>query len=353
MSRPAEAAELDARILAAIAAWHLDEGAFDALALDLFAHQVRYNRAYAAFAPGAPAGWRDIPAVAASAFKDATLAAFDASESALVFETSGTTSAESGRHYFETSALYDAALLAGFDRFLLPDRARLRYLLLVPERATSSLGYMMAKVARERGDGRTGWYLEGDGLRVEALVRDLARAYDDGAAVCIAGTAFAFVALLDALSEDARALRTRPGSRIMETGGFKGRTRRVERTDLYAALSRRFELPLDRIVAEYGMTELTSQYYDAPHSLREGERVKAGPPWLRALVVGAGGGEVAPGEMGALRHFDLANRGSVIAIQTEDLAIRRPDGFILLGRDPAARLRGCSLDAEDLLARRA
>lgn len=362
MSRAAEAGALDARILAGIAAWSFDEPAFESLALALFAHQVRYNRPYAAFARSlgfkgerSPAGWREIPAVAATAFKESALAAFEGSQAALVFETSGTTSAECGRHYFETSALYDAALLAGFDRFLLPDGAKLRYVLLVPQRSTSSLGYMMARVARTRGDGQEGWYLEGETLRVDALVKDLARAYDEGVAVCIAGTAFAFVALLDALAADAAVVRTRSGSRVMETGGFKGRTRNVERGELYAGLARVFDIAPECIVAEYGMTELSSQYYDAPWSLHREERVKVGPPWLRPLVVGADGREVEPGQIGALRHVDLANRGSVIAIQTEDLALRLggDEGFVLLGRDSAARLRGCSLDAEDLLARRA
>ena len=61
-----------------------------------------------------------------------------------------------GRHELPTTRLYDAALLASFDRMLLADGARLRYLNLVPdprERPHSSLGHMMGVVARERGDG--------------------------------------------------------------------------------------------------------------------------------------------------------------------------------------------------------
>jgi hypothetical protein len=98
------------------------------------------------------------------------------------------------------------------------------------------------------------------------------------------------------------------------------------------------------------MTELSSQYYDTPASrhARSGERVKAGPPWLRALVVDAAGEELPPGTVGALRHVDLANRGSVIAIETEDLGYATPGGIVLLGREPGARLRGCSLYAEDV-----
>jgi len=358
--RAREAAALDGRILDAIGRWDLGEAAFDRLARDLFAHQVRYNAPYAAFAAACgygrdrlPESWRQIPAVPSLAFKESVMATFPSSETVVAFHTSGTTAATSGKHFFEPSslALYDAALLAAFDRFMLDGdpSLRLRYFLLVPARATSSLGYMMRRVAGERGDGHERTYLDesADRLDVEAFVAELERAHDEGVPACIAGTAFAFVALIDALG--GRKLRAAPGSRIMETGGFKGRSREIARDELYAMLSASLDIPYERIVAEYGMTELTSQYYDAPASRAAASRRKTGPPWLRALVVGSDGKEVPAGEIGVLRHIDLANRGSVIAIETEDLALRcQDDEFILLGRDAQAPLRGCSLDAEDL-----
>jgi hypothetical protein len=360
LRREDEAAALDARILTAIERYELGDAAFDALALDLFRHQARYNAPYAAFARSRgvdaehpPARWHEIPAVPTSAFKEAVLTTFDPARAMLRFQTSGTTAAEAGCHLLETHRLYDAALLAAFDRFILDDGARLRYLLLVPRRESSSLGYMMQRVAHQRGDGREGWYLRDDDLDLDDLLSDVSRAYDDGVAVCLAGTAFAFVALIDELARRGIVLETRSGSRIMETGGFKGRSRSVERAELYRDLSGCTGIPVERIVAEYGMTELSSQYYDAPRSRTNGERVKAGPPWLRPRIVGADGREVAPGEVGVLRHYDLANRGSVIGIETDDVALRLDgDAFVLLGRDPDARLRGCSLDAEDLIARR-
>ena len=68
------------------------------------------------------------------------------------------------------------------------------------------------------------------------------------------------------------------------------------------------------------------------------------PPWARGQIVSPETGrEVAEGETGLIRVFDLANVFSVLAIQTEDLAIRRGDGFELLGRAEAAEPRGCSL----------
>ena len=56
------------------------------------------------------------------------------------------------------------------------------------------------------------------------------------------------------------------------------------------------------------------------------------------------------GQVGILRHLDLANAGSVIAVQTEDLGIVDGSGFHLRGRLPGAEPRGCALALADLLA---
>jgi len=78
-------------------------------------------------------------------------------------------------------------------------------------------------------------------------------------------------------------------------------------------------------------------------SLAEYSRLRF-PPWCRVQFISPETGrEVAEGESGLLRIFDLANVRSVMAIQTEDLGARRGDGFELSGRVPAAEPRGCSL----------
>ena len=120
---------------------------------------------------------------------------------------------------------------------------------------------------------------------------------------------------------------------------------------MYAAAAARFGIAPASIVAEYGMTELSSQYYDSHASRTQARRVKVWPPWLRPIVVGPHGRPVAPGVVGAIRHIDCANRSSVVAIETDDLGALTADGLLLLGRDRGAELRGCSLDAEDLAAR--
>jgi hypothetical protein len=363
-----QARALDSEILGIIDRWHksggaLDERDFNDLALRIFAFQLQRNVPYARYAQSMgwstsrlPESWHEIPAVPTAAYKEATLATFDVSKAQLAFVTSGTTQGVGGRQYMETSALYDAALIAGFDRFMLADGARLRYFNLVPnpaERPGSSLGYMMGRVSALRGRGETGWYIRGDELRMDALLSDLEDAMERGQPVCIAATAFALVHVLDAMRTHDRYLALPNGSRIMETGGFKGRSRMLGRRELYDELCERFGCARDAIVAEYGMTELTSQYYDAV--LRQAHddnvRFKQAPPWLRPRVVGPDGATLPNGTVGALVHVDLGNRSSCVAIQTEDLGVQFDEGLVLIGREEGAALRGCSLDAEDLIAR--
>ncbi len=367
MSYASRSRELDAEILRVIGTWSRDRRApsdaeFDDLALRLFAYQLEYNAPYARYCASLgfsldalPDSWEAIAPVPSGAYKEATLATFDPSRAALAFRTSGTTTGVGGRHFMETRALYDAALLAGFDRFLLTDGAALRYLNLVPnpaERPDSSLGYMMQQVALHRGDAQTGWYLRGNDLLLDAFIADAEAAIGDGAPVCVAATAFALAHLLDALEARAVRLALPAGSRVMETGGFKGRARAVDRDELYRRTAEALGIPIARIVAEYGMTELTSQYYDdvlaAPPGDPSAPRLKRSPPWLRARVVGPDGATLPDATVGTLVHVDLANRSSCVAVATEDLGARFGDAIVLIGRERGAALRGCSLDAETL-----
>jgi len=367
MSYAFESAALDAELLDRIGRWHrngheMSEADFDDLALRLLSYQLDYDRPYARYCgslgvtrSSLPDTWRRIPAVPSEAFKDATLVTFDPSRAALAFQTSGTSGGAGGRHYMETRELYDAALTAAFDRFVLSDRARLRYLNAVPnpaERPQSSLGYMMAVVAGARGDGQTGWYVRGEALLFEAFVADARAAAQECRAVCLTATTFALANLLDELERRRITIAFAPGSRIVETGGFKGRARIVTRSDLYERACAAFGITPADVISEYGMTELSSQYYDAPSSRGEPEtRRKVSPSWLRSRVVGPNGEDVPKGTVGALVHVDLANRSSCIAIATADLGVAFDDGLVLLGRDSGASLRGCSLDAETLRPR--
>ena len=132
----------------------------------------------------------------------------------------------------------------------------------------------------------------------------------------------------------------------METGGYKNRSRLLPKDELHALITERLGVPPSHILCEYGMSELSSQAYSGSKAGGRGERALhfQFPPWARAQILSPEtGAEVAEGETGLLRVFDLANVFSAMAIQTEDLAIRRGGGFELLGRAESTEPRGCSL----------
>jgi hypothetical protein len=129
----------------------------------------------------------------------------------------------------------------------------------------------------------------------------------------------------------------------METGGYKNRSRSLPKARLHFLLTELLGVPRENIICEYGMSELSSQAYDT-----NPERSFHFPPWAHVQIISPETGcEVADGETGLIRIFDLANVFSVAAIQTEDLGIRRTlawgDGFELIGRAALAEARGCSL----------
>ena len=117
----------------------------------------------------------------------------------------------------------------------------------------------------------------------------------------------------------------------------------MPKEELHHLMVKYLGVPASHIVCEYGMSELSSQAYDRIAG-DKAARVFLFPPWARALIVSPEtGAEVNEGETGLLRIIDLANVRSVMAIQTEDLAVRRGHGFELIGRAAVAEPRGCSL----------
>ena len=241
----------------------------------------------------------------------------------------------------------------------------------------SSLSHMMGVVAREFGAQDSEFYVEDGVLRVERVVRDLSEAQLAKRPVFLLGTAFAFVHLLDHLTRQGLRFEMAEGSRVMETGGFKGRSREMPKAELYGLIERLIGIPRARIVNEYGMTELSTQFYDGSLQANRQTDSKAAPPWARVVIIDPNTGrEAADNERGLIRVFDLANLWSIMCIQTEDLGVRRTDsqldggkrdarptrggkrdarptrdiGFQVLGRAAGAEVRGCSLNAEDLRA---
>ena len=358
-ARLREVARLDPEILEAIGrGWDdpLQEREFDRLARDVFAHQLRFNPVYRQFclfqgvAAAADVGsWREIPAVPTGAFKVGRWATFPEEQERVAFRTSGTSTSTPGVHRFDSLALYNAAIVSSARRWLIPDRERIRCLFLSPDPRSapdSSLVHMFAVFREAFGEPGTAF------LAAEALPAALDRAAADGEPVLIAGAALAFHHALP-IGDD-RSWTLPAGSRAMVTGGFKGVRVATDPDELGARIAARIGIPRERQVAEYGMTELSIQYYDPSlrRALAGDETVESRgfvvPPWARVRIVEPlDGRELPEGETGAIVHLDLANRGSALVLQTSDLGAKTGAWtFELRGREPGAEARGCSLAAD-------
>lgn len=336
------AAELRARVLAFIAGTSGDD--FDSLTRDVHAYQYRFNGPYRRFCDrvsGArPRTWRDVPAVPAQAFRDSVLACGPAER---VYRSSGTTAGPERRahHHVSDVDVYEASALAGFHRVVLPAGDRRPFLVAAPERRThpaSSLGEMVSWLRAAHDADTVPSFLAADGSVDLAGLASALDARADGEPVLVLAVTSALLRLVDWADARSRRWRLPAGSTIVDTGGCKGYTTTLARTEVLDRYRRVLGVAGDQVVNEYGMTELCSQFYArgaAPHEA---------PPWTRTLVCDpVTGAEVAAGEVGCLRHVDLANVGSVVAVQTEDLGRATDRGFELLGRAPAAVARGCSL----------
>lgn len=345
----------------------MTDAEFDGLALDAFRYNFERCAPYAAYCrrrnrtPEAVDHWTAVPAVPTAAFKEVALTAGPTADAERVFSTSGTTGGRErrGRHFVLDLDLYDGSLLPNFAGHVLPDGARPVMLSLVPHPTDwpdSSLAYMVDRVVDHFGAAGSAVHAHPEhGLDMEGLDHDLGRLEAESRPVCLLGTSAAFIRWLDRLEREGRRYRLADGSRLMDTGGYKGGGRRVAEPELRAAYVDRLGIPESHAVNEYGMTELLSQYYDATlrdaAAGRSAHRRKVGPPWIRHRVVDPETlAPVPEGEVGILQHFDLANLDSVCAVQTEDTARKVDDGFVLLGRATGAPPRGCSI-AMDLLMR--
>jgi len=329
---------------------------FASLARAVFAHQFESIPAYRRVCaqrgrtPQTVHDWRDIPAVPTLAFQQLELSCAPPER---VFVTSGTTQggAQRGRHAVPDLRLYHAAAIAGLREFVFPDLDRMPILSLIPaatEHPESSLAQMVTWAIEAFGSTGSGAFAHADHFDFEGFADAVRRREHDGEPLCIMTTSGALIRFFDRCRDAGWQFRLPHGSRLMDTGGMKGAPRPLSRNGLLQAVWNTFAIPGYLVVNEYGMTELSSQFYDNVirdrYHGRHTHRTKAAPHWLRTLVLDpATLREVAAGEAGVLSHVDLANAGTAVAVLTEDIGRCTADGLELIGRVAGAEARGCSL----------
>jgi hypothetical protein len=335
---------------------------FDALAVDLARHQAAHVPGYARLCAArgvdvaAISRASEAPAVPTDAFKLAPVFAFHGHEAAVTFRTSGTTLGARGVHHFRDVGTYDAAALAFGRAMLARDLGGPSCVLVLgpsdAEAPDSSLAHMCALLARELGGPdapeRT-FFVRGGELDVPGLRARIGE-LSAGTPAIVLATSFALVHLLDALAGEVLPLPR--GSRVMQTGGFKGKSREVDAHELRRDVGRAFAVGDRAVVCEYGMTELSSQLWEA--TLVDGGAVQGlyvEPPWLRVVPVDEE--TLAPlpdGRIGIARIEDLANVDSAFAVLAPDRVRRVAGGVELLGRARNAAPRGCSIALDEMLS---
>jgi hypothetical protein len=334
---------------------------FDALAVDLARHQhacrTGVERLYLARRVDVQSIERasQVPAVPTDVFKLRRVACHPPELDEVVFLTSGTTLGTRGQHAVRDTGTYRRGARAWASRNLYPDTDRLYWVILAlpyEEATSSSLGFMLDDLSKVAGRSVT-WAVRDGRVDVDAIERSVGASALDESQIIVAGASFAFVHLLDALA--GRVLPIGPGGRVMQTGGFKGKSRVVDAETLRDDVARALSVDPERIVSEYGMTELGSQAYEG--RLRPGRGgatdVFLAPPWMRVTAVHEETLEpVYEGDVGIARIEDLTNVDSAVAVQTADRIRVCEGGFRLLGRTEGASPRGCSIGIDEILQAR-
>lgn len=262
-----------------------------------------------------------------------------------VFESSGTTGAQTGRHYVADLDWYSDISINIFEQTYGP-LSNCHILALLPsylERNNSSLVYMVQQFIAQTRSPVSGFFLH----NVDELLKTLKNLAQntDGRTVLLWGVTFA---LLDLAESNKRKgleyLRDIPSLMVMETGGMKGRRREMLREEVHKVLTAAFGVKA--IHSEYGMTELLSQSYS------KGDGIFDTSATMRILLRDINDPRAVydkpqPGlRYGGINVVDLANLDSCAFIETQDLGRfvgESGNQFEVIGRFDNSDVRGCNL----------
>ncbi len=313
-----------------------NEKDFHHIALEVFHFQRAQNQLYRSYCealgikPEQVRELSQIPFLPISFFKSHKVVTTDFNPE-LDFTSSGTTGETTSHHYIKEAAIYQESFFTAFARYFgdVSDYCILGLLPSYLERKDSSLVYMVEHLVKRSRHADSGFYL----YDYDKLQATLKRLEANGQKTILFGVTFA---LLDFALQFPISLKH---TKVLETGGMKGRKKEMTRDELYGILKK--QLGTEVMYSEYGMTEMLSQAYGA-------DGLFSSPPWMKVLLrdetdpLSVFGIDEKP-RAGAINVIDLANLYSCSFIATADLGRMHEDGkFEVLGRLDHADIRGCS-----------
>lgn len=313
--------------------FHINNQNFEKHALDLFHFQCNNNKIYHDYVKQLGVNHEDIhivsdiPFLPIQFFKSHVVKCGEYSP-AQVFESSGTTG-NTSKHYIQDLDFYAKISTWIFHSFFEPPQESVIVGLLPSylERSNSSLVYMVDHFIKNSNNISSGFYLN----NINDLVRQLEDLSKTNKSIYLFGVTFALLDIAKNHTFNNNQIN------IIETGGMKGRGKELIREDLHLILSKAFKSA--NISSEYGMTELLSQAY-----LKQDGYFYA-PPWMKIYIrdIYDPFATVENEKTGILKIIDLANIHSCAFIETEDLGLKKGDGFKVLGRLDNSDMRGCNL----------
>jgi len=342
---------------------------FNKLAIQLFKIQFKAIESYARYCakkgvtPDCVNDYLQIPPIPVSAFKSDDIFIYPDDDIYITFKTSGTSGANRGRAYFSKSGaeLTSLAIVENAKKFMFPDKIDTHFLLIAPSPKAApelTMAFGITEVMNNVGTLGGRHYIGPAGLNIDEFLNDIKNYESKGEPVSIIAPSFALVVILDKLTEKGVKFKMAPGSRVLDAGGFKGRSREISRPDMLRSIEECFAIPPQYCINALGMSELGTQYYD--DNLKNyiaginAPTAKRNPHWAKTLVMKLDGdmNYLAPqisSIKGALVHFDLSNFDRALAILTDDLGCYKEDGFEVCGRIKEGDLKGCSLTIEELI----
>lgn len=338
---------------------------FNRLALKLFEFQYTYNEPYQKFCdrrsmvPGTVRDWKQIPAIPTIAFKEAEIRSFPATEQVHFLQTSGTSQAKQGKILFNHLGVkyWKLSNRMSAQQYLYPSGKALRALLLVPPlELAPNLGISNAVpnfVLRD-ATNRPEYFMDSTGLKGQQLIARLEECEINTDPIILIGATFCFVHLMDYMKEKGKTFRLPPGSVISDGGGFKGKSREIEKSEYQSMLMEYFGLPQSHIINMLGMTEFSGVFFENVlknyHERKSLPRFKENTAWTRTVVIDPDTLEEVPkGQIGLLKHYSLGNISTVLGILTDDVGYAIGDGFEVIGRASKTESRGCSISLDEFI----
>ncbi|MCY4561720.1 MAG: acyl transferase [Flavobacteriaceae bacterium] len=248
----------------------------------------------------------------------------------IVFESSGTTSEITSKHYIKNLTIYQRSCLKGFERSIgsISDYVLLALLPTYLERENASLVYMVDYLMKINQHPQSGFFLN-DFSSLFVQLTELTKQKKKSL----------LFGLSSALLDFAQICRCKLDyTTVIETGGMKGKSKELTKAQLHHEL--KSLLGVSKVYSEYGMTELLSQAYS------KGDNIFRPPPWMKIQIFDPTD-PFTPLEInktGAINIIDLANIDSCAFIATQDLGrLKNHTDFELIGRFDQGDLRGCNL----------